>query len=394
MNDRERWVRSMHFQSVDHVPDEEFGYWTDTFKVWHAQGMPAWVDSNRVGDAYFGFAKRVVAPVSLGLRPGFRQHTIEETESHRIIIDKSGIKCRVNRDDSSCIPQFIKFPVESRADWDRFKERLNPATPGRYPDNWEELKGQWAARDYPLGISFGSLFGWLRNWMGMENIAVMFYDDPDLIDDMMEHVTNFIIATITPALQQVQFDFAAGWEDMCYKGGPIISPAMFKKYMVPRYQRITSLLKKHGIDVVYTDCDGDINQLVGLWLEGGVNCMFPLEIRGGSDPYPMREKYGRDLLLLGGVDKTALIAGKESIRAEVKRLEKLVAEGGYIPHVDHRCPPDVTYENYLYYLECKRSAFGMPQPPRRSRREALALLDELGVRRSRKAAAPGQEGKW
>jgi uroporphyrinogen decarboxylase len=90
--------------------------------------------------------------------------------------------------------------------------------------------------------------------------------------------------------------------------------------------------------------------------------MFPLEIQSGSDPYPIREKYGEQVLLLGGVDKMQLIAGKVAIRKEIDRITPLVETGGYIPHVDHRCPPDVTYENYLYYLKTKREAFGIPEP--------------------------------
>jgi uroporphyrinogen decarboxylase len=160
----------------------------------------------------------------------------------------------------------------------------------------------------------------------------------------------------------VDLDFADFWEDMCFNMGPMISPAMFKEFMVPRYKRITDFLKQHGVDVVYVDCDGDINELVPLWLEGGVNCMFPLEIQSGSDPYPIREKYGEQVLLLGGVDKMQLIAGKVAIRKEIDRITPLVETGGYIPHVDHRCPPDVTYENYLYYLKTKREAFGIPEP--------------------------------
>jgi uroporphyrinogen-III decarboxylase len=230
------------------------------------------------------------------------------------------------------------------------------------PSDWQERKLEWQNRDYALGISAGSLFGWLRNWMGLETISVMIYDDRQLIEDMMDHLVYLITTTIEPALQQVKFDFASMWEDMAFKAGPMISPKLFKEMMVPRYKQITGLLRKHGIDIVYLDCDGNINQLVPHWLEGGVNCMFPLEIRGGSEPYPIRERYGHDVLLLGGVDKTQLIAGKDAIRAEVRRLEKLVADGGYVPLVDHRVPPDVTLENYHYYLRTKREAFGIPDP--------------------------------
>ena len=362
MNHRQRWNDTMHFRPVDHVPDEEFGYWSDTLDLWHAQGLPSWVTDNAKADHFFGFAPRSGAPVNVGLLPGFQHQVLEETQQHQIVLDGNGVKCIVSRDGHSSIPKYLEFPLRDRQTWKEFRRRLDPGMVGRYPPNWEELKSHWQERDYPLGIGIGSLFGWIRNWVGFEGVSLLAYDDPGLFEEVMEQITVLIVETIRPALEQTSFDFAAGWEDMCFNHGPIISPAMFEKYMVPRYQRITDLLHQHGVDVVITDCDGDIGQLVGLWLEGGVNCMFPLEIAAGTDPFALRDQFGERVLLLGGVDKKALIAGKEAIARELRRLEPLVRQGGCIPHVDHRVPPDVSYENYLYYLKVKRDLFGIPEP--------------------------------
>ncbi|MGQ9524364.1 MAG: uroporphyrinogen decarboxylase family protein [Armatimonadota bacterium] len=365
MNHRERWVRTMHYQPVDHVPDEEFGYWDDTLRAWHSQGLPEFVTDNGIADRYFGFAPRGGVPVHLGLIPGFEARVLEETDKYVIHIDGSGVKSIVHKDGRSTIPKYLEFPIKTRDDWKEFKERLNPEDPRRFPteEQWQRLKQQYEGRDYPLGINCGSLFGWIRDWMGFENVAIACAEDPDWIEEMMEHITNLVLRVIDRAVREVQLDFAAFWEDMCFNKGPIISPRMFKQWMVPRYKRITDFLKQHGVDVVYVDCDGNINELVELWLEGGVNCMFPLEVRGGSDPVQIRKRFGNSVLMMGGVDKTKLAEGPAAIRAEIRRLEPLVAEGGYIPHVDHRVPPDVSYENYLYYLKTKREAFGIPEPP-------------------------------
>ncbi|UCC68972.1 MAG: hypothetical protein JSV79_03365, partial [Armatimonadota bacterium] len=110
---------------------------------------------------------------------------------------------------------------------------------------------------------------------------------------------------------------------------------------------------------------------VSLWLEAGINCMFPVEVAAGSDPIALRDRHGKDILLLGGVNKRALIAGKEAIRKEVKRIARYVKYGGWIPHVDHRVPADVTLESYRYYLALKRETFGIPEPgPWEERRPA------------------------
>jgi uroporphyrinogen decarboxylase len=372
MNQRERWLAAMHFQPVDHVPDEEFGYWDETLDLWHAQGLPEYVNTMDRGDIYFGFELRDFAPGSIGLKPGFQYQVLEEDDRHKIVMDFDGATKMVKTEGLPTIPKYLKFPIETRADWDEFKKRLDPSSPGRFPDEatWEAWKTQAATTGRPNGLWIGSLFGWIRDWMGFENVSYTIMDDPGLIQDIMDHLTNLTLSVVGRQAKEFKFDFASMWEDMCFNHGPILPPRYFEEWMVPRLKQITSVLKENGCDVIYVDCDGNINELVPLWLEAGVNCMFPLEVRGGTDPVVLREKYGHDVLLMGGVDKTRLIAGKEEIKKEVARLKPIVEDGGYIPYVDHRVPPDVTLENYRYYLKLKRETFGIPEPePWEARKE-------------------------
>src|SRR5208283_4267952 len=104
-----------------------------------------------------------------------------------------------------------------------------------------------------------------------------------------------------------------------------ISPATFKKYLVPNYQKITRMLKQYGIDVVVVDCDGSIDQLIPLWLEAGVNCMFPVEVGvWGADVIAYRKQYGQQLLMIGGFDKKILLGDHEGIEKEIHRLLPLI----------------------------------------------------------------------
>ncbi|RLE10431.1 hypothetical protein DRJ00_01360 [Candidatus Aerophobetes bacterium] len=368
MTDRERWIRCMHFQPVDHIPDEEFGYWDETFKVWHEQGLPEEINDNAAAERYFGFSARSEVPVILGLYPEFERKVIEETEKYQIIMDTDGVKKKVFKDGTSTIPHYLEFPLKGRREWEEiFKPRLDAKLKVRYPENrkdWEEIKARYNDPDWdkPVGISIGSLFGWLRNWAGFEGIAMMCYDDPELVQEMVSHLADLTCSVIKRSAKEIRIDYGAGWEDMCFRQGPIISPKMVRKFLTPNYKRITDILRENGCDIIYTDCDGNINEMIDPWLEGGVNGIFPVEVAAGSDPIAIRKKYKDKVVILGGVDKRALIAGKEAIKAEIKRIKPYVLEGGWIPHVDHRCPPDVTFENYLYYLDVKRETFGIPKP--------------------------------
>jgi uroporphyrinogen decarboxylase len=146
---------------------------------------------------------------------------------------------------------------------------------------------------------------------------------------------------------------------MAYNAGPLLSPKHFEQYLVPHYRRIADLLHRHGVDVIWVDCDGKIDKLVPLWLKAGINCMFPVEVgTWEADPIKFRQEYGQDLLLMGGVDKIILAGPKQEIEREVHRLAPLVEEGGFIGFCDHRVPPTVPLENYMFFLGKIREVWG------------------------------------
>jgi uroporphyrinogen decarboxylase len=195
--------------------------------------------------------------------------------------------------------------------------------------------------------------------MGVENLSLVLYDDPAWFEEMVTTVADCIIGTLTRVLETGgQFDGCSMWEDMCYNAGPLMSPKHFKRFLVPHYRRIADLLHKYDVDVIWLDCDGNIDKLMPLWLDAGINCMFPVEIgTWGADPIRYRQEYGKDLLMMGGVSKRLLARSKEEIGAEIRRLLPLVEEGGFIGFCDHRVPPDVPLENYMFYLDVVREVW-------------------------------------
>ena len=357
----ERYLRTMHFQSVDRVPNQEFGYWDETIVRWHQEGLPEEVNNNWLADLFFGFDPMRHIPADMGWRPGFEHIVLEDTDRYRVVRGGDGVKAMVYKDGASTIPHYLEFPLKNRDDWENeIKPRLNPDDPARYNHDWEAIRKAVENSDLPVVITIGSLFGWIRNWMGFEGVAIASLDDPELIEEIIEHVTVLILTTMEYTLSRVgKVDVGWGWEDICFNHGPIISPKLFRQWCTPRYKRITDLLRKYGADIALTDCDGNINSLVECWLDGGVNCMFPLEVNSGTDPVALRERFGQRVLLAGGVNKIELMKGKKEIEQELERLRKTVESGAFIPHVDHRVPPDVSYENYLYYLKVKKHLFGM-----------------------------------
>jgi len=124
--------------------------------------------------------------------------------------------------------------------------------------------------------------------------------------------------------------------------------------MIPRYARITELAHARGCDTIFVDSDGDVSELIPLWLEAGVNGVYPMEVAAGMDVGELRNQYGKDLLMTGGIDKRALARGPDAIDAELERRMPVAEKGGYIPHLDHNIPHDVSYEAFAYYWRRKK----------------------------------------
>ncbi len=373
MNQRERFWRLMRFQPVDRLPD--WADWLGPFHHWHAEGLPPEVDDKAAIVEYFGFEGMFSAfwgiprvPVNLRLLPALEEETLEETAEHRVYRRGDGAVVKQFRDPSSSLrsTQFLAYPIRNRQDWQRLRDRqLDPNAPGRYPDEaaWQRMVAEWRGRSYVLSIDGGGFYGYIRDWVGVENLSLMLYDDPGLVREMADYLADFFIAVLYRAVEAVDIDFAMFWEDMCYKSGPLVSPATFRRFFLPGYRKVTGFLAEHGVELSWVDCDGNIEALIPLWLEGGVRGFYPLEVASDMDAAKLRAQYGQRVVLWGNVDKRALTQGPAAIDAELARLAPTVAQGGFIPLVDHGVPDDVPYRHYLYYLARRRELTGCAMSP-------------------------------
>jgi len=364
VNHRERHLAVLRGEPVDRVPDFEFGAWTETIVRWHNEGLPAeykgedraMVDWFHLDDEEFGPSPYV----NIGACPGFQARVLESKGDCDIVLDWDGATCEQMKPGRGVsIPRYLRFAIETKEDWKKMRdERLDWRNPDRIPKDLEELCKRSFTADYPVTMWTGSMYGWLRNWIGVENFSMLFIEDPEWVEEMMEHITQLAEKVLAKLAGKCKIDRMDWWEDMCYKDGSLLSPEMFKRLMVPRYKRITSLLREGcGCGFNMVDCDGKIHQLVGLWLEAGINVMFPLEA-AHTDAFRISDEFGKKVALRGYVDKIPLIRGPEAIDREMEKLARLMKRGNIIPHVDHRVPPDVSFENYRHYRRKKCELIG------------------------------------
>lgn len=359
MTDRERFNRQMHYQPVDRCFNMEFGYWDENYQVW-----PMFVHNGITNEAeanqFFSFDSIASIWGKVWIYPSFANTVVEEREKTLVIMNEDGVLAEIPKDRHDTIPHYLKPSIVTPGDWQRVKaERFRRDDPERKVDI-EMLKSLHPAdREYPLGVDCGSMIGKIRDMLTFEGLAYAIYDYPAMVEDMVETACVLVEDFLDQVLPHFDFDFASGWEDICYRGGPIVSPKFLRKVVLPRYQRIHQKLQAAGIDLWYTDCDGDVRKILPILMEGGINCLFPFEVNGCAHPAELLRTYGQELRIMGGVNKLELGKGREAIKAYLETLVPLVERGGYIPFCDHRCPPNVDPDDYLYYLDLKEAMFGM-----------------------------------
>ena len=344
MTDRERFNNQMHYKPVDRCFNMEFGYWDENFREWDLF-VKNDIKNNEDADLFFNFDRIMTIGGNTWMNPGFTAQVVGETNTTRILINADGLLAEVPKDGHDTIPHYIKASIVTPDDWERCKEeRFRLDDPARKMDIEALMAMHPQSRDYPLGVWCGSMIGKIRDMLTFEGLAYACYDYPEMVEDMVETSCLLVLDSLDQLLPYFDFDFASGWEDICFKNGPIVSVPFFRDVVMPRYKRINSKLKAYGIDLWYTDCDGDVRPILPLMMEGGINCLFPFEVNGCSHPAELLDEYGKDLRIMGGVDKIELGKGKEAIKAYLETLIPLVERGGYIPFCDHRCPPNVKPE--------------------------------------------------
>lgn len=368
MTTRERFLRTLRFEPVDRPPNFELGYWGQTVERWLQEGMPqeAVESGGFYGHAYFGIERRDFVPLNCGPIPPFEREVMEETERHILYRNEQGIlrkalKVGTVRGTRPSMDQYLAFPVQTRADFQRLKKRYDSADPRRLPADWlTRVECDPDRREAPLCLVPNAALGFYsqaRRWMGTEGLSLAFYNDPALVHEMMDFIADFTIALADRVLAEVRVDYFNFFEDLAFKSGPLLSPETFRIFLLPRYQRVTEFLRARGVTQIWFDSDGNFEVLIPLLLEAGVTCIWPLEAAAGMDPRSLRREYGRDLALSGGLDKREIAKGKKEIEREIMdKVPALVAKGGYIPTLDHSFPPDISYPNFQYYLEVKRRA--------------------------------------
>jgi hypothetical protein len=396
MTSRERFLKTLSFEPVDVPWFRGYAFvWPETEAVWRSQGYTGpelgWHGEGL--PARFGLEELLRVDPWYGPVPEFENKVIEEDAKTRLYVNHEGILMRELKEHTdTSMPQFVKFPVENRAEFEAFAaERLTLNAEKRFPPDWRlrVATGKLHAvagganvkasgySDQAAGAAvgaaadgteehprlcwadrWGGFFGSLRNMLGLENLCCAFYDNPSLVERMMEERADSIIQVTEEVMKHTRIDVFWYWEDMAYNHASLVDPKMYRRFAFKHYKRVNDWLRSKGIRHIGLDSDGQISELIPIWVESGITHLWPFEVQSGMDVLQVRRKYGKSLALVGGVDKRACTHGFEEIHREVDRVMPLMEQGGYIPELDHSVPPNISWPNFIEYVRYMKHRMG------------------------------------
>jgi uroporphyrinogen decarboxylase len=363
MTPRERFIATLTFARPDRIPFSPGGPRESTLAAWRTQGLPAAADWHTHLLETLGIPPEPTQPpIDLGvdfrLIPQFQEKVIDHSGGHLIVQDWKGNICEISdRFDVTYLRvpkdfvtrRWLKCPVAGRDDWQQMKERYRIDSPGRFPADFAARCERLRRRDWPLVLSFSGPFWQLREWCGFENLCILMIDQPDFVAEMAAFWADFVAAVLDRIFPHATPDMVHLSEDMAYKAHSMISPAMTRRFCSPSYERWAAIARSSGVPLVGVDSDGYVADLIPIWIDSGIHACDPMEVAAHNDIREYRRRFGRAMAYQGGIDKRAIAAGGQAIRAELARIEPVVRDGGYIPGCDHGVPADVSWPNFVDY---------------------------------------------
>ncbi|MFP4215212.1 MAG: uroporphyrinogen decarboxylase family protein [Phycisphaerae bacterium] len=346
---REEYIEYMTFERPGPpMLTELFGPLVGLKDEWRDQGASAGeldFSDFRYRQPRFGWV-----PVHCGAFALPEGEILSETDDEIIARDGLGRTMKLCRH-SATLPLPLDFPVKTRDDWERLKPHYTWRD-DRLMNDWQGRANELRRDEQVLAVSIPGGFDEPRRLLGDAQLCMAYYDQPELVRDMLQTFADTACTAIERVAEQIPVDRLFVHEDMAGKSGPLAGPDQVREFILPYYRHVWDCARSRGVRLFSQDSDGNMNPVVEAFLDAGVNVMFPNEPAAGMDIVALREQYGDRLGFQGGLDKHVLRQGKSAIDRELEyKIPPMVRTGGCVLGLDHRIPNGTPLDAYRYYLD-------------------------------------------
>lgn len=352
---REAYLELMTFGRIDRpMFSELFGTLVGLDAEWRAQG------ATEDEIAMHAFDWDFVPIVSCGgnAHP-FRSDpvTLSENSEELVQRDYLGRTTKLIKK-TATIPLPLDFPVKTMDDWLRLKPQFQ-FRESRLDQEQIRRAKLLQSQGHLVISSIPGAFDIPRELMGEEVACLAYYEQPELMQDILQTLSDTAARVFHSVCQQIQVDQLTVHEDLAGRSGPLIGPLQVQQFFRPYYTRIWNIVRAHGARIFQQDTDGNVNAIIPALLDCGLTSLYPMEPAAGMDIVAVRHQYGTKLTMLGGIDKHVLRQSQPAIRRELEKKLRPELHQGMVFGLDHRIPNATPLENYRFYVKTAREILGL-----------------------------------
>ena len=337
MTPKERVLAALSFEKPDRTPVYD-SFWSEFVDKWRREkGLGPDVDIYN----YYGIDVGRVVPDETPF-PHLRS-TLEETKEYAVERDGWGAVTRRRHEAKFFETVAVALPDKSALDGLRFE---SPLLDSRFPpaEEVEELEGKRC-----VFVKTGGPYLRTSNLRGSEQWLIDLAEDPGFALELALRVTDHMTAVGMEAIRRYDLWDTGVWfyDDMGCNRGPMFSPATFERVFLPCYRRMCQAYRQAGVRHILLHSDGNIEPILDMLLDAGIEGINPVEPKAGMHAVRLRERYGRSLALLGGLDNAHVLprGTPQEIEAHVRHVLSTGERGGLVIGA-HSIGPDIPVENY------------------------------------------------
>ncbi len=202
---------------------------------------------------------------------------------------------------------------------------------------------------------FGSVrgtFGFLFILLGLENLSMAIYEEPELLEELIRVSTDYWTEV---GLGLIEADCTALYvaNDMGMNGRTLISPAQLREFFFPAMRRQFKTWKEAGGRILLHSC-GNVDAVLEDLADSGIDAINNIQVRAGMDLADVKRRIGDRVTIVGNVDATGIMCQPDQSKiADAIRqvIDTAGGDGGLIIATDHSFHEGVPIENVRFFVE-------------------------------------------
>jgi len=235
------------------------------------------------------------------------------------------------------------------------RRRLDPYDPRRLPSDWREQVRRWQEPHQAtllLRVHHGFFLTMgVEGWQSFTEAIRLLKDDPAFVHEMMAVQGGFAASLTERILAEVEVDGIIFHEPIAGSHGPLISPNMYADFVLNSYAPVLDVVERFNVKTIILRTYANTRALLPNVFRTRINTLWACECSSNAMDYRLlREEFGPQIRLIGGIDVDVLRQGREAICQELDdKVIPLLAQGGFVPLADGRVREDVPFDNYAFY---------------------------------------------